>query len=257
MESLAMALILAFVQGILEWFPVSSSGHLVLIQSALLYTPGLTFDVALHFGTLMAVFVYFGKDIVDIIRDVLSLKFHTVSGKLGVYLVIATIPAGLAGFFLQKFIEGVFDSLLLLALGFGITSLLLFIGSVAPQRSQVLTWKVALVVGCAQMLSLFRGVSRSGSTIVAGLWLGLNEKEAVKFSYLSSIPLIFGANLTLIGNQTLPSELLWATLLAFAVSLCVMHVSFTYVLNNRKNLRWLGWYTSVLTMGILIFVLLR
>lgn len=256
MQSLILALILALVQGILEWFPLSSSGHLILVQSALSYEPGFLFDVALHFGTLMAVFVYFGKDIVDIVRDVLSLRFKTDSGKLGVYLVIAVVPAAVAGFFLQKIIESTSDSLFLLAFGFGITSLLLFLGAAAPQKKKDLTWKVALLIGCAQVLSLFRGVSRSGSTIVTGLWLGLNEKESVKFSYLLSVPLIFGANLAVVGNRTLPSELLWATLLAFGVSLVVMHFSFTYVLNKREHLRWLGWYMLLLAISVGVYSLL-
>ncbi len=249
------ALVLALVQGILEWFPVSSSGHLVLVQSTLDYESSLFFSVALHFGTLMAVFVYFGKDIIDIIRDLLSLKFQTDAGRLGVLLLIAAIPTALAGVILQRFVEEALGSLLLLALGFGITSLILFFGAAAPQKLDKLSWKGALLIGCVQILSLFRGVSRSGSTIVAGLWLGLKEKEAVKFSYLLSIPLIFGANLVLVGSHTLPTELLWATLVAFGVSLLVMHVSFTYVLNDRKNLRWLAVYTLILALSLGVYAI--
>ncbi len=248
MEHLIHALTLALVQGILEWFPVSSSGHLILVQTLLSYEPGLLFDVSLHFGTLMAVFVYFGKDIVNIIRDLLSRKFHTDNSKLGIFLFIAAIPVAITGFFLQKFVEEIFDSIFLLAIGFGITSLLLFLGNLAPKKSEKLSWKIALLIGCAEIFSLFRGVSRSGSTVVTGLWLGLNEKEAIKFSYLTSIPLIFGANIFLIGNKTLPSELLWATLLAFGVSLAVMHFSFTYVLNKRENLKWLGLYVLIIAI---------
>jgi undecaprenyl-diphosphatase len=87
-------IILAIVQGIAEWFPISSSGHLVLVSKLLGYDNTLVLDVALHLGTLMAVFVYFGKDIMNILRDVLSCKFETENGKLGLFLIVATIPAG-------------------------------------------------------------------------------------------------------------------------------------------------------------------
>ncbi|MBM3233392.1 undecaprenyl-diphosphate phosphatase [Candidatus Pacearchaeota archaeon] len=249
-------LVYALIQGLLEWFPVSSSGHLTMVQMFLKSEPGVLFFVALHFGTLMAVFVYFGKDLVDIMREMVSLRFNTENGKLGLYLLIGAIPAVIAGGLIYTFMEKISDTWLLLAVGFGITSILLFMGSMAPKRNVKITWKIALFIGIAQILSLFRGVSRSGSTIATGLLLGLREREAIKFSYLLSIPLIFGANLVLAGNKPLPSELIWATFVAFGVSLIVMHFSFNYVLNDRKNLRWLGWYMLLLSCGVGTYALL-
>src|SRR3989344_213424 len=123
------SMILAVIQGTTEWLPISSSGHLVLFRSLLQNTGGLFLDVSLHFGTLMAVFVYFGKDILDIIRDVLSGKWGTENGKLGFYIIVATIPAALVGFFLRNLFEETYDNLWLLALGFAITSVTLFIAS--------------------------------------------------------------------------------------------------------------------------------
>lgn len=249
MNELLAALILAVVQGITEWLPVSSSGHLVVFEHLLGYEVGLLFEVALHLGTLMAVFVYFGRDIMDIARELLSLRFQTENGRLGVLLLIASIPAAVLGFLLRNVIAGVSGNLGMLALGFLITSVVLFIGARASRRARVrLGAAEALLIGCMQVFSLFRGVSRSGTTIAAGLLSGLPEKEAVKFSYLLSVPLILGANLISVGNSTLPLEMIWATLLAFAVSLCVMHVSFTYVLNKRENLWWIGGYVLLLAL---------
>src|SRR5690349_14029088 len=97
--------ILAIVQGIAEWFPVSSSSQIALASHLLGYEVSLLTSVALHFGTLMVVFVYFGKDIVDILRDLFSFNFESENGKLGVALLIATIPAGIMGYLLDNFIE--------------------------------------------------------------------------------------------------------------------------------------------------------
>lgn len=242
MNEFIAALILAIVQGITEWFPVSSSGHLALTEHFLGYDGGLLFGIALHFGTLMAVFVYFGRDITDILREVLSFRFNTPNGRLGLLLFVASIPAAIFGFLLRDVVKSVTGNLALLALGFLITSIVLFVGSAAPRRTKKLGVVGALFIGCMQVFSLFRGISRSGMTIGAGLLSGLNEKEAIRFSYLLSVPLILGANTFFIGNRTLPPDLLWATLVAFFVSLGVMHFSFTYVLNKRENLRWIGCY---------------
>ncbi len=250
MSELIAALILAVVQGITEWLPISSSGHLALFEHFLRYEGGLFFGVALHFGTLMAVFVYFGRDITDIVRELLSLRFTTPKGRMGVLLLVASVPAAVLGFLLRDAIARVSGNLGMLALGFLITSVVLVIGSMAPRRARArLGAGSALLIGCMQVFSLFRGISRSGMTIAAGLLAGLSEKEAVKFSYLLSVPLIFGANALTIGNQTLPRELLWATLLAFFVSLCVMHLSFTYILNKREHLRWIALYVFLVGLG--------
>ncbi len=257
MSELIVALILAVVQGITEWFPVSSSGHLVLFEHFLGYEGGLLFEIALHFGTLMAVFVYFGRDITDILRELLSLRFKTPYGRLGVLLIVASIPAAVLGFLLRDVIMSVSGNLSMLALGFLITSIILAIGSQAPRNARRLSYGGALLIGCMQVFSLFRGISRSGTTISAGLLFGLPEKEAVKFSYLLSVPLILGASLFSIENQILPRELLWATLLAFLVSLCVMHFSFTYVLNRREHLKWIAVYVLLLAMVTGTYAFLR
>ncbi len=253
---LLIALMLAVVQGIAEWFPVSSSGHLALLELFFDYEGGLFFGIVLHFGTLMAVFVYFGRDITNILRELLSLRFQTPDGRLGVLLIVASIPAAISGFLLRAIITQISGNLSMLALGFLITSIVLLIGSAAPkQTKRRMSIGGALLIGCMQVFSLFRGISRSGTTIAAGLLVGLPEKEAVKFSYLLSVPFILGANLISVGNLTLPSELLWATLLTFVVSLCVMHFSFTYVLNRRENLIWIAGYVLLLALGIGAFVL--
>ncbi len=252
MSELFKAIILAIIQGITEWFPVSSSGHLLVAETILNYKASLTFNVALHFGTLMSVFVYFGKDITDIIQDLLKLKFQTENAKLGIYLIIATIPAAIIGFFFIKLTE-IFNNLTITAIGFAITGLLLIITSLnlkIPKKS--LNKKNALIIGIAQIFSLFPGISRSGTTLSLGLLSGLKEKTALKFSFLMSIPIIFGANILTIQNQTLPKELIWATLFSFLVGLVSLHLIYKHILTNKKNLRYFGIYALALALTIAI-----
>lgn len=253
MNDLISALIIAIIQGITEWIPVSSSGHLFIFESLLGYKHSLTFDVALHFGTLMSVFVYFGRDITNIAEELLKARFKSENGKLGIYLIIATIPAGIAGFVFNDVFEQVFLDIKIVALGFGITGLFLIIGSFSFERKQGLSHKSALIIGIAQVFSLFPGISRSGTALSTGLILGLKEKTALKFSFLMAIPIVFGANILEIGNEKLPSELIWATLVSFIIGLLVLHVLYKYVLSSRRNLRYFGAYA--LLLGIILFSL--
>lgn len=252
------ALILAVVQGLTEWFPVSSSGHLVLFENILGFSGGLAFSVALHFGTLMAVFVYFGKDITDILRDLLVGNWASQNGRLGILIAIATIPAGIVGFLVRDLFDTVFTSLGVTALGFGITGLFLLIASLnfsGIKKIDSLGYSKAFLVGIAQALAIVPGISRSGSTISAGVLLGLDEKHAMKFAFLMAIPVIFGANILVIGNNTLPPEMIWAALVSFVVGLLSIHIVFKYVLTNRKNFRWFAVYCLLLALGLGIWIL--
>ena len=265
-SEIVSALIIAIIQGITEWLPVSSSGHLVLFESLLNFKGGLVFDVALHFGTLMAVFVYFGKDIIDIIRDLLLGNWKTGNGRLGVLIAIATIPAAIVGWLFKNVFEIAFGSLGVSAIGFAVTGVFLIIASLEHRSSKNYDKKKrrgkkakfgygeAMIVGLVQVFALFPGISRSGSTLGTGLLLGLKEKEALRFSFLMSIPIIFGANILVIGNQTLPSELIWATLVSFIIGLVTIHLLYNYILTSKKNLKWFGIYALALALvlGILI-----
>jgi undecaprenyl-diphosphatase len=256
MNELISSIILAIVQGLTEWLPLSSSGHLVLFERLLDFNASVAFDVALHFGTLMAVFVYFGKDIVDIIEAFLKGKFKSENGRLGILLIIATIPAAIIGYIFKKFFESAFSSLEVVAIGFGITGLVLIIASMELKKAHKKepSYYDSFLIGLAQAVAIFPGVSRSGSTISAGLLSGLDEKVAIRFSFLMSIPVIFGAGILEIGNNRLSGDLIWATLVAFVVGLATIHFLLKFVSKQKKNLRWFAAYVLLLAIAIIIYL---
>ena len=227
------AIVIAIVQGFTEWFPVSSKGHLILVERILGFSGGLDFDVVLHLGTLMAVFVYFGKDIVDITKALATGKFRSDEGKLGIY------------------------DLFVLAIGFAVTGVLLLISSFNYSSKKSLSnfgSGRAFLVGMAQVFALFPGISRSGTTISAGLLAGLKEQDALRFSFLMSIPVIFGANVLVLGNEKIPVDYLAPMLVSFVVGLIAIHLLYKKVLTHKKNLRWFAAYALVLAIGLFIFL---
>ena len=149
--------------------------------------------------------------------------------------------------------------LFVIALGFGISVLFLLIASLDLsycKKKRGLGYGKAFLIGIAQALAIVPGISRSGATISSGVLLGLDEKHAMKFAFLMAIPVIFGANILVIGNNTLPPEMIWAALVSFVVGLLSIHVVFKYILTNRKNFRWFGIYCLLLALalGIWVFV---
>lgn len=210
------AIVLGIVQGLTEFLPISSSAHLIIVPWLFGWEPfGLSFDVATHLGTLMAVLVYFRYDLIAMIRGVLTslpeLRRGRLPddqmGRLGLFIAAATIPAAIAGFLFESAIDDYFHSdpvsatamvvLALLLIGMGI---LLGIADRVGQRRagrglQQVTFRTALLVGFAQMLAIVPGVSRSGSTITAGLFAGLERATAARFSFLLGVPIILGAGL--------------------------------------------------------------
>ena len=252
-------MVLAVLQGITEWFPISSSGHLVLFSKILGYSNSVEMDVAMHFGTLMAVFVYFGKDIIDILEDLLKGRWASPRARIGWFILVASVPTAIIGFIFKKYFELAFESLAIVALGFAITSVVLMIASLDLGKKRVekenMGFFRAFWIGVAQAVAIFPGISRSGSTISAGLFSGLDERDAMRFSFLLSIPAVFGASLVSIGNNVLPKELFWATLVSFVVGMATIHLLLKVVLTSRKNLRWFALYVLLLAIGIGIYLL--
>jgi len=190
-------IILALLQGITEFLPISSSAHLILPNQVLGWPDqGLAFDVAVHFGSLIAVLTYFRRDVWSLICDGLggfrSGQFSD-DGRLAWLIVLGTIPAGLAGLMFKGFIETHLRSSAVIAATTIVFGVLLWWADVHGKRREglpELTWKKALLIGAAQALALIPGTSRSGITMTAGLMLGMKREAAARFSFLLSIPVI-------------------------------------------------------------------
>lgn len=193
--------VLAVVQGLTEFLPISSSGHLVLVPSLLGWTDqGLAFDVAVHFGSLLAVCLFFRHDIIALLRGTARLAVFDMSlpeSRLALGLAIGTIPAAVAGLLFAGWIEvNLRDPavIVLTLAGYGI--LMVFADVFGPRNRNITDVRIidAFVVGCAQALALVPGTSRSGVTITAARLLGLARQDAARFSFLLSVPVILLAS---------------------------------------------------------------
>lgn len=204
------ALVLGVLQGITEFLPISSSGHLVLAESffGLQVKELLSFDVVLHAGTLVALIVYFWRPLINMAKGLwVDIKHMLkIEAKQELrdpenpreqvwFLIVATIPVVALGPFLKDVIEGYFRSTEMVMIMLGVTAVLLALAELIGKRvkPRVDTIKTALLIGCFQVLALVPGLSRSGSTIVGGLFGGLKREAAARFSFLMAIPAIAGA----------------------------------------------------------------
>lgn len=206
---LSEVVILALVQGLTEFLPVSSSGHLVLAR--LLFgisdVSGTAFDAFLHLGTLLAVVIYYWRVWRGILR---GLFINDPEGRdkreLAAKLALATLPAAVVGYAFQEMADGMWRSPVALAGGFLVTALLLAATDLMSRRQVTITratFRDAFLIGLAQVTALFPSLSRSGVTIVAGRFLGMGRKQATTFSFLMSAPIIAGAGLASLGKLTL------------------------------------------------------
>jgi len=265
------ALILGVVQGLTEFLPVSSSGHLVIVPELFnIPAPTVAFDVFVHLATLVAVLGYFSRDVGRIVlslvaprrfRDRKEVKYWR---RLFVWLVIGSVPAAVAGFALSGFFESLFDSTVAVGVFLLVTSLLLWGADLAlgrvrrePARLDKMRAADALIVGCFQALAIAPGLSRSGSTMAAGVFLGFDRPTAARFSFLLSIPVIFGAFIFKVNEigEAVAGISGWAYAvgaLAAAISGFVA-VSFLMRYVREHRLRGFGIYTALL--GIFVIVL--
>lgn len=241
------AILLGLIQGLCEFLPVSSSGHLVLFQQILgVDDPGILLDTLLHVGTLIAIFVVFRRDIWDMIKKPLSRPVYL--------LVVATVPAVIATVLLGDFFELAFTGAFL-GLGFLITSIILFVSGKKQGQVREMSYIDALVMGCFQAFAILPGVSRSGSTISGGLFRGLDREQAAKFSFLMSVPAIAGSVVLqlidiLQGNAAaLPVIPVLLGMLAAAAS-SLFAIKFMLFIVKRTDLKWFSLYTAIL--GVLV-----
>jgi len=220
--------LLALVQGITEFLPISSSAHLILPKELLGWSDqGLAFDVAVHVGSLTAVVIYFYKDILNLVvawcRSILTRK-ATHDSRLGWMIIFATIPAGLAGLMFNDIVETYFRSIVVIMITTVVFGIYLGFADWHGKRSLTLsqmTMKMALIIGFSQVLSLIPGTSRSGITMATALMVGMQREDSARFSFLLSIPIIFFAGLFegvgLLELDQAAQETLWRDLILGAL----------------------------------------
>lgn len=252
------AIVLGAVQGIAEFLPISSSGHLIILQVPLSHLLGtdtegsrlLRLSIALHFGTLLSILTVYRHELRTILRRT----------RLCVAIVVATIPAGVVGLIFKDWIEHNLQTPLVAGLGLAVTAVLLTVGQRAGTERithDELNWVQALVIGLFQAVAITPGISRSGSTISGGLLVGLQRDSAAAFSFLIAIPIIGGAALlesldTI--QESLPPESLWPLCVGMIISYVTGLLALRGLLSliQRNRLYWFAWYcalASAVTLG--------
>jgi undecaprenyl-diphosphatase len=267
--SLLEAIIIGIIQGATEFLPISSDGHLVLLPAIFnLPQPDLVLIGLVHAGTLVAIVSYFWRDILQIIRGVIDglVKrdpLGEVHSRLGWFMLLGSIPAAVVGLTALDFFEAQFESPVVAAVGLLVTAVFLVVGERLLRGDKPLdrlTWVDALIIGLFQVLALLPGVSRSGTTIAAGLWRGLDRPTAARFSFLVGLPAIAGAGLLSIldiagANGSLPIGHYVAAFLAAAI---VGYLCIAFLLNwvKRHSLIPFAVYCVLLGGGYLLYTAL-
>ncbi len=205
------AIILGVLQGLTEFLPVSSSGHLVLAEKLLgLSLENVRFVVMVHLGTVLAVIIAFRLQVWRLLRSLFRGKmryrrgrweFKNPDTRLACLLALATVPAALVGIFLGGLIRGSFFHPLAVGICLAVTGLVLFCLRFVKEKDEELSWRRALLIGICQALAILPGISRSGMTISAGIYSGMEKVRAAEFSFLLAIPVILGASLFEFGDM--------------------------------------------------------
>ena len=264
------AIIIGLVQGLTEFLPVSSSAHLIFAQQALgVADVGLAFDVLLHVGTLVAVIVYFYTDIINMIKGFLLSLVDLKEGKfisevkkdpykkLAWLTILATIPVGVVGVLFNDVVEEMFTGLTIPAFLLLVTGCLLYISQRMNSgriNVQNISQKEALIMGCGQAIAVLPGLSRSGTTIAAGLFAGLDKEFAAKFSFILSIPAILGAAIFQLKDLSGGNVEIGACIAGFIVAAISGYLAISVLLKivREKSLDIFAYYCWI--VGIVVLV---
>jgi undecaprenyl-diphosphatase len=263
------AIVLGALQGFTEVLPISSSAHLILVPWLCKWPEsGLTFDVALHLGTLIALFVYFRRDIIEMIVsfcDVLaSRRLDTPARRLPFLIILSCVPAGIVGKLFEHQVEEIFRAKPLLIASFMIIFGLILGGVdlLGRKRKALVEIKTAnaITIGLMQCLALMPGVSRSGITITAGLMLGFTRESAARFSFLMSLPIVAGAALLKcvhLLKHGIPAGEALPMLVGIGVSAVTGYISVAFLLRlvQKQSLSPFVWYRVIVGGGLIAVIL--
>lgn len=262
---------LGILQGVTEFLPVSSSGHLVLAQELLNQNleRGITFEIVVHFGSLFSILIYFHKRILEILKntalyiaDVANYKKNWSENydmRVSCYILLSMIPAGIVGFTMKDNIEGFFSSPGLVSVMLIITGTILYTNKFIEDGTSKVTPSKAFLVGLGQAFAMLPGISRSGTTITLGNYLGIKRDQIAEFSFLMLVPIIAGAMILEIGNVSsvgIEGYSLSALGVGFAASLISGYFSLKYLIKlfKSKGLHYFSYYCwSIGLLGVIYF----
>lgn len=264
------ALILGALQGVTEFLPISSSAHLVLVPWLLQWdSPGLLFDTMVHWGTLLAVVIFFWKDLLRlaaaVVRSLFQRSLADPDARLGWGIVIGTIPAAVLGYLFEGQFEALFLNFRAVSGFLLVTALLLFLSERWGHQQRELrrvNLMDALWIGLAQALAIAPGISRSGATIAAGLSRGLQREAAARFSFLLAVPAILGAGLLQIVQVVMIGEVdpeVWPVVIGFLASAITGYLCIRFLLHYLQRGRLYGFaaYCALAGLSGLVLSFLR
>ncbi len=235
------ALLLGLIQGLTEFLPVSSSGHLEIAKALfgldLSGKESLTFDVVVHAGTALSTIVVFQKDIIKILKGLLKFQWNPET-KFALFILLSMVPAGIIGLSFEEEISALFEGqLLLIGVTLTLTGLLLFLADKARVTDKEVKGWDSLMIGLAQAVAILPGISRSGSTIATSVLLGIDRAKAARFSFLMVLPIILGKALLdvkdIVGGEALGADV---SLLALIIGLLAAFVSGIFACNWMLSL---------------------
>lgn len=259
------SILLGIIQGLTEFLPISSSGHLVIFKQFMGFEqPGILFEVLLHFATLIAIVIVFSKRIGRIIASIFKRwSLSDENFRMFLFLLLASVPAALVGIFLKRYIETLFTNVYLVAIMLLITGGVLFSSQFTPAKEGRKHSVVSsIIIGIAQACAILPGISRSGSTIVAGLWSGLKKEAAMEFSFILAIPAMLGAMVMQIGevgdavHQGMIGIFLLGALAAFITGFIALVVLIRIVKRGQlHHFAYYCWIVGAASMVVKIFFL--
>ena len=257
MTEVVEAIILGVVQGLTELLPVSSSAHLYLLSEYFFkWTISDSFDIALHFGTLLAICIFFFKDWISLIKGGFNKVFKkedSTEGRIFWYIVAATIPAGIIGIVFEHYLEGYLKQPLIVATALIVMGILLYVVD-KKSKSEVsyenMTFKQAFLIGISQVLAFIPGVSRSGATITVGRALKVERESVAKYTFLLSTPIVFAATVLKIFDFQFSVAFFAGVLTSFLVGLAVIKFLMEFI--KKRNFKVFAIYRVLL--GIVVYI---
>ena len=241
LDQIIKAIMLGIIQGLTEWLPISSTGHLRVFESFMGLEVPILFDVILHIGTLVVVCFFFKDDILRILSSLFKLDFKTQDGSIAPLIVVGTIPTVLIGLIFGGLVEDVFRGTLPIGLAFLVWGTILYSSRAGREYKGKVDLATALVIGIAQGVAIVPGISRSGATIAAALLLGVKRDKAFRFSFLLSVPAILMALFFTVYTQfeaLVFSGIGWSEILAGAAAAMLVGYSALRLLERILRRGW-------------------